>query len=163
MRVSGCARNRQHRVPMRGLAVRVACCLVAFGLFGAAAGFSSRAEAAEKECPVESFESEKIEEAARSAPSCERSFEIFRRCSSGASGDVGVGAVVTERCEAEFLGRLNKAERQTYRRAQECCARKYRHELGTMYRSFEAYCGAEVALSYAKRFRRRATPRGSGS
>jgi hypothetical protein len=64
-------------------------------------------------------------------------------------------AAGAERCEGEFLDRLTKAEKQVYRRAQQRCARKYRHEFGTMYRSFEAHCGAEVALSYAKRLRRR--------
>jgi hypothetical protein len=67
---------------------------------------------------------------------------------------------VTERCEAEFLNHLGKSERQAYRRAQERCARKYRHELGTMYRSFEAFCGAEVALSYARRSARRPAAQG---
>jgi hypothetical protein len=134
--------------------------LVALALLGGVASFGQPAQAITQECPVEGFDSDKIEEAARTAPSCERSFRVFRLCGSGASGDVGLGSVVTERCEAEFLNHLNKSERQAYRRAQERCARKYRHELGTMYRSFEAFCGAEVALSYARRSARRPAAQG---
>ena len=131
--------------------------LVAVALIGAVAGFAAAGHAAAKDCPVGSFETDKIEEAARSAPSCQRSMQIFRLCSSGASGDVGVGAAVLERCEPEFLHKLTNAERRTYYRAQERCARKYRDELGTMYRSFEAYCGAELARSYGRRFGKRAS------
>jgi hypothetical protein len=131
--------------------------LVAVALIGAVAGFAAAGHATAKDCPVGSFESNKIEEAARRAPSCQRSMQIFRLCSSGASVDVEVGAAVIERCEPEFLHKLTHAERRTYYRAQERCARKYRDELGTMYRSFEAYCGAELARSYDRRFGRRAS------
>ena len=112
---------------------------------------SQSAHSVTGECPIEGFNSEIIEQSARDAPSCQRAFELFRLCNSGAGGDVGVGAAVTERCESEFISTLSKIERQTYRGAQNRCARKYRHETGTMYRSFEAFCGAEVAFSYAKR------------
>ena len=119
-------------------------------------GGSHYAHSATGECPIEGFNSEKIEQSARDAPSCQRAFELFRLCNSGAGGDVGVGAAVTERCESEFIHTLSTTERQTYRGAQSRCARKYRQETGTMYRSFEAFCGAEVAFSFAKRAVQRA-------
>jgi hypothetical protein len=117
---------------------------------------SQSAHAVTGECPIEGLNPEAIEQSARDAPSCQRAFELFRLCNSGAGGDVGVGEAVTKRCESEFINTLSKTERQTYRGAQNRCARKYRHETGTMYRSCEAFCGAEVAFSYAKRALRRA-------
>jgi hypothetical protein len=67
--------------------------LVALALLGGVAGSGQPAQAITQECPVEGFDSRKIEEAARAAPSCERSFRVFRLCGSGASGDVGLGSV----------------------------------------------------------------------
>jgi hypothetical protein len=49
---------------------------------------------------VPSRSSEKFEEAAHAAPSCAGSFKIMKQRGSGASGDVGLAVVVTERCEA---------------------------------------------------------------
>jgi pimeloyl-ACP methyl ester carboxylesterase len=130
--------------------------VVAHGLGGLVAlsfivGIGSRTHAVAAECPVPGFDWEKIEEAARAAPSCERSFQMLARCSSGAGSDVGLGSVVTSRCEADFLTKLSSAQRQVYRSAQARCQRKYQQESGTMYRSFEAFCGAEIARAYARR------------
>ena len=62
-----------------------------------------------------------------------------------------MGEVVVAKCKGEFVSRLSKGRLSEYRRAQSRCARKYLHESGTMYRSFEAHCAAEVARSYARR------------
>jgi hypothetical protein len=123
--------------------------LVALALF---VGIGSCTHAVAAECPIVGFDWEKIEAAARTAPSCERSFQMLASCSSGAGSDVGLGSVVTSRCEADFLTKLSSAQRQVYRSAQVRCQRKYRQESGTMYRSFEAFCGAEIARSYARRY-----------
>ena len=108
-----------------------------------------------KECPIEDFSLDKIEDAARNAPSCDKSLEVFRLCGAGASSDVALGGIVTERCEADFLKRLSRRERRAYANAQNRCERKYRHETGSMYRSAEAYCVAELARTYARRLARR--------
>jgi hypothetical protein len=131
--------------------------VVAHGLGGLVAlsfivGIGSRTHAVAAECPASDFDWEKIEEAARTAPSCERSFQLLARCSSGAGSDVGLGSVITNRCEVDFLTKLSSAQRQVYRSAQARCQRKYQQESGTMYRSFEAFCGAEIARSYARRY-----------
>jgi hypothetical protein len=135
----------------------VRCMIVAHALRGIAAltfivGIGSPTHVIAAECPVAGFDWEKIEEAARTAASCERSFQILVSCSSGAGSDVGVGAVVTSRCEADFLTKLSSTQRRLYRTAQARCQRKYQQESGTMYRSFEAFCGAEIARSYARRY-----------
>jgi hypothetical protein len=41
---------------------------------------------------------------------------------------------------------------EPYDREQKGCQRKYANEAGTMYRSFEAFCGADVARSYSAKF-----------
>jgi hypothetical protein len=75
-------------------------------------------------------------------------------CAYGASGDVALGAVVTAKCEGDFLSRLGNSERRAYDRALDRCRRKYRNESGTMFRSFEAFCRAAVARDYSDRHRK---------
>jgi len=50
------------------------------------------------------------------------------------------------------LTKLSKAQRQTYDRQRQRCARKYQDQSGTMYRSFEAFCCAILAKDYSRRF-----------
>jgi hypothetical protein len=128
-------------------------------ILAAGASPMGQAAAATQDCPIQDFDLDKIEEAARTAPTCDRSLELFRLCGSGATSDVQLGAAVTERCEGDFLARLSKAQQAEYRRAQSRCARKYAHETGTMYRSFEAFCAAEVARSFARRLAKPRLPR----
>jgi hypothetical protein len=103
-----------------------------------------------EDCPASGFDA--IEAAIRQAPSCRRAIALFEACEFGASGDVGLGAAATEKCERDFLSRLSAAQKRAYVRAQKFCARKYQNEDGTMYRSFEAFCGAYVARDYSARF-----------
>ena len=70
------------------------------------------------------------------------------------SAYVSLAAIVTHKCEGDFLGKLNAAQKRAYQRDQERCRRKYRSEDGSMYRSFEAFCGANVARNYSARFLR---------
>ena len=93
-----------------------------------------------------------IEDLLRKTPSCQRAGALLEICQFGASGDVSLGAIVTEKCESDFLRKLNAAQRRAYDRAQKRCQRKYAHEDGTMYRSFEAFCGADLARNYSAKF-----------
>ena len=109
-------------------------------------------------CPIEDFTEDAREKLVQDAPSCDKALDLFRACSLGASGDVALGAIVVEKCEAGFLNRLTKDQRRTYDREQKGCQNKYRRESGTMYRSFEAFCGAGLARNYARRY---ASPKGA--
>ena len=102
------------------------------------------------ECPT--FNLGEIEELVRKAPTCRRAIAVFELCELGTSGDLRLGAAVTEKCEADFLGRLTTSQRRAYDAQQKRCAHKYRDKDGTMYRSFEAFCGAYVARDYSARF-----------
>ena len=100
-------------------------------------------------CPV--LDREELESLLADAPSCDRSMDLFKACAYGAGGDTGLGAIVTEKCEADFLAALSRAERRVYDGKIRACDRKYARESGTMYRSFEAFCRAGVAQRYARR------------
>ena len=54
------------------------------------AAVSARAE----DCPAKTMQMDDIIVALNEAPSCDRAMEIFAACEFGASGDVGLGAVV---------------------------------------------------------------------
>lgn len=102
------------------------------------------------ECPTLNLG--EIEKLVRQAPTCRRAVAVFELCEMGSSGDLRLGAAVTEKCEADFLGKLTATQKRTYDIKQKRCARKYSNEDGTMYRSFEAFCGAYVARDYSSRF-----------
>lgn len=115
----------------------------------AAAGAAEH-EPKKEECPT--FNHEAIEDMLRHAPSCRRAVTLFEICEYGAGGDVTLGMAVTKKCEGDFLGKLSVAQKRAYDRKQKHCARKYQNEEGTMYRSFEAFCGAYVARDYSAKF-----------
>jgi hypothetical protein len=122
--------------------------LAAVALLGAVAAASA------KDCPVGEATLEQREDVVRKAPTCRLALFLMEACAYGASGDVALGAVVTAKCEGDFLSRLGKRERQAYERKLGRCARKYRRESGTMFRSLEAFCRAGVARDYSDRYRR---------
>jgi hypothetical protein len=107
-----------------------------------------------KDCPVETRVEgtlEAKEEAIRKAPSCKEALAIMEACAYGAGGDTGLGEAVRERCESEFLPKLSKAQRKDYDRGIRRCNGKYRNESGTMYRSFEAFCRAQLTVRTAEK------------
>ena len=87
----------------------------------------------------------------KAEPTCDASMKLFQDCSYGASGDVSLGTAVREKCEADFLPKLSVPQKQIYQRGQQACLRKYAHETGTMYVSWSAFCGAELAQRYSQR------------
>ena len=140
------------------MTARFIVCLAAMGLLAAVARAAPK-PAETQECPIEELTHEAREKVIRSAPSCDQALELFGLCSTQSTQDIPLGAIVRERCEARFLSRLTPAQRRAYEQGQKRCARKYRHEWGTMYRSFEALCGAQLAQTYARRFSKGKTVR----
>lgn len=125
--------------------------LAVFAMLSLAAPAAHAASKAPKECTAIGEGPDAREDLIRKAPSCDAAMEQFEACAYGASGDTGLGQIVREKCEADFLRRLGKPERAAYAAAINRCNRKYRNESGTMYRSFEAFCRAEVAQKYSRR------------
>jgi hypothetical protein len=109
-------------------------------------------------CQDKSMTSDEIVEAISASPGCERAMKLFRDCSFGASGDVQLGEAVEKKCEGDFLGGLKPPQKQAYQREMGICDRKYRNESGTMYRSFTAFCRAEVAQRHSQRALKAAGP-----
>jgi len=118
----------------------------------------AKVEKPEKQCPHALAEFDKISQDLDKAPTCSAALELFSACSVGASSDVRIGGTVLERCERDFLARLNKAQQRAYQAERQRCERKYSRREGSMYRSAEVFCLAEVAGKYAKRFAKAAGP-----
>ena len=117
-----------------------------------------KAEKPEKQCPHDPPEFDKISQDLDKAPTCAAALELLSACSVGAYSDVRIGGTMLQRCERDFLTRLNKAQKRSYRAEQNRCERKYSRREGSMYRSAEVFCLAEVANRYAKRFAKAAGP-----
>jgi hypothetical protein len=97
-------------------------------------------------------------DAINATPGCERAMKLFEDCEYGTSGDIHLGAAVEKKCERDFLARLKQPQKQLYQREMRVCDRKYQNEDGTMYRSFTAFCRAEVAQRYSRRTLKAAHP-----
>jgi hypothetical protein len=106
-----------------------------------------------EDCPAQSTQMDDILAALNAASSCDA---LFEACEYGTSGDIRFGAVVEKKCEADFLARLKAPRKQLYQRDMQACDRKYHNESGTMYRSFTAFCRAEVAQRYSHQARKTA-------
>jgi hypothetical protein len=114
------------------------------------------AAAVAAECPT--LDGEERLKLLDQAPTCDKSMALFELCAYGASGDVGLGEAVIKKCEGDFLATLGASQRRQYDREQQRCAHKYQKESGSLYRSFEAFCAAGVAKTYAHRFSKGAKP-----
>jgi hypothetical protein len=101
-------------------------------------------------CMGKSMTQDEIVAAISAAPGCAKAMAIFKDCQFSASGDISLGAAVEKKCEGGFLSRLRAAENKAYQREMAVCDRKYANEQGTMYRSFTAFCRAEIAQRYSR-------------
>jgi hypothetical protein len=110
-------------------------------------------------CLGKSMTLDEIIDAINATPGCERSMKLFEACEFGTSGDIHLGAAVEKKCERDFLARLKEPQRHLYQSEMRACDRKYRNEEGTMYRSFTAFCRAEVAQRYSRAMRKQAGSR----
>jgi hypothetical protein len=109
-------------------------------------------------CPAKSTMMDDIIAVLDQAPSCERAMKVFEACEYGTSGDIRFGAIVEKKCEGDFLARLTDPGKRHYQREMRVCDQKYRNESGTIYRSFTAYCRADVAQRYSRQALKTAQP-----
>jgi hypothetical protein len=109
-------------------------------------------------CLDKSMTLDEIVDEINASPGCARAMKLFQDCELGTSGDVRLGAAVEKKCEGDFLGRLKAPQKQAYQREMGVCDRKYQNESGTMYRSFTAFCRAEVSERYSRRAQKAASP-----
>ena len=107
-----------------------------------------------QDCPMEGSGWQGRQDAVRKAPTCNAALKVAESCAYGATGDTGLTNIVLEKCEANFLARMSKAQRRAYDRGIKRCDEKYRHQEGTMYRSMAAFCRATLARDTAAKFAR---------
>jgi len=88
----------------------------------------------------------------RKAPTCDKAIEQFQGCNAGGSGDINLGQIVTDKCEAGFLKKLSKAQRRGCDREMKSCNDAYKEDEGTLSRAMVAGCHALAAQSYAHKF-----------
>jgi hypothetical protein len=109
-------------------------------------------------CLRKSMTRDEIVDVINATPGCERAMKLFQDCEFSTSGDIALGAAVEKKCEGDFLARLKAPQKRAYQREMDACDRKYRNESGTMYRSFTAFCRAEVAQRYSRQALKAAGP-----
>ena len=101
-------------------------------------------------CLAKSMTLDEIVEAINASPGCGGAMALFKACELGSSGDIQLGAAVEKKCERDFLARLKPPQKDLYQSEMRACDRKYQNEEGTMYRSFTAFCRAQVAQRYSQ-------------
>ena len=106
--------------------------------------------AATEECLNLEFEAR--EALVRQAPTCDKAMQAFVNCAFGGSGDIGLGQIATEKCQANFLQKLSAKQRRSYDREIKDCNDEYKNEAGTLGRAMAAGCRAELAQSYATKY-----------
>ncbi|MCA6125272.1 hypothetical protein J6500_25755 [Bradyrhizobium sp. WSM 1704] len=102
-------------------------------------------------CMEKSMTPDEIVAAINATTGCAPAMKLFTDCAFGASGDVQLGEAVEKKCEADFLSGLKATQKKAYSAQLGRCDRKYRNESGTMYRSFTAFCRAEVSQRYSQK------------
>jgi hypothetical protein len=103
------------------------------------------------DCPVKRS-GDAISDALEKAPTCDAAQKVFEACAYVASIDSMFGGIVTEKCEKDFLDKLNVSQRENYDRKKDACTKKYAKKEGTMYISFMAMCHSKLAVAYSKKF-----------
>jgi hypothetical protein len=88
----------------------------------------------------------------RAAPTCDKAMELFGNCNGAGSGDINLGQIVTEKCQADFLEKLSAKQRRTYEGEIESCNAEVKQDEGTLSGAMAAGCRAELAQSYAEKF-----------
>jgi len=88
----------------------------------------------------------------RTAPSCDKAMELFASCNAGGSGDINLGQIVTEKCQADFLKKLSAKQQRAYEGEIKSCNDEVKEDEGTLSRAMAAGCRAQLAQSYAQKF-----------
>jgi hypothetical protein len=88
----------------------------------------------------------------RAAPTCDQAMERFASCNAGGTGDVILGQIAIERCQADFLKKLSAGQRRSYESETKACNDAVKEDEGTLSRAMAAGCRAELAQSYAHKY-----------
>lgn len=113
------------------------------------AALSAPARAA-KDCPIEPYDIDKVEQAIEATASCKAAYDLMNDCRRNTGGDVGLARVVIAKCERSFVTRGDSPRMRAYRQEREACVARYAKSQGTMYASFQATCEARAAVRAAR-------------
>ena len=119
-----------------------------FALAAALVAFAASAAPADEACF--GSDAEALSTALQKAGSCRAAFAKFSECSWGSSADLAFGDIVVKVCEGEFLAKLTATGKANYADEAALCDYEHARQDGTMYRSMEALCRAEVAQRFAE-------------
>jgi uncharacterized protein YecT (DUF1311 family) len=117
-------------------------------LAAALSAFAASAAFADEACF--GSDADAMSAALEKAGSCSAAFAKFSACAWGSSADLSFGDIVVKVCEGEFLAKLTAAGKANYAAEAALCAYEHTRQDGTMYRSMEALCRAEVAQRFAE-------------
>ena len=122
-------------------------CLAILAVALSVAGTPARAMV----CMEKSMTLDEVVDTINAQKGCESAMKVFQDCQLTASGDVQLGAAVEKKCEADFMPGLGASQKKVYASQLKRCDNKYRNESGTMYRSFTAFCRAEVSQRFSQK------------
>ena len=111
---------------------------------------SSCAGFAAKDCPIEPYDIDKVEQAIEATSSCKAAYDLMNTCRRNSGSDVGLARVVIAKCEKVFVTRGDGPRMRAYSQERAACVAKYAKEQGTMYASFQATCEARAAVRAAR-------------
>jgi hypothetical protein len=106
--------------------------------------------AAAEDCQQLEFEAR--EALVRKAPTCDKAMEQFASCNAGGSGDIILGQIAIEKCQADFLKKLSAKQRRSYESEIKDCNDEVKEDEGTLSRAMAAGCRANLAQDYALKF-----------
>ena len=129
-------------VPTLGPNMLRLCLAAAFAAFAVSSAFADEA--------CFGSDAEAMSTALEKAGSCRAAFARFSECAWGSSADLAFGDIVVKTCEGAFVGKLTAAGKANYAAEADLCAYEHALQDGTMYRSMEALCRAEVAQRFAE-------------
>ena len=151
------ARGRWSNAPVKALVEKKVQKVAAFTLILLLAAGSP--VMAVEECPVEASAVENaggygraVEAMVRSAPNCERAYQVLEICQMGSSGDNALAAVVQSKCDPLFMDKAGLGVRKAYKKAQDRCNKIAEKSEGTMYQGLAAVCRAKASRDLARKY-----------
>jgi hypothetical protein len=114
-----------------------------------------------EQCPVDDAAVEHaggygraVEALVRSAPNCERAYQVLEVCQMGSSGDNALAAIVQSKCDPLFKDKAGASAKKAYRKAQDRRNKIAEKNEGTMYQGLAAVCQAKASRDFARKYSR---------
>src|SRR5271169_6600502 len=95
-----------------------------------------------------------VEAVVRSAPNCERAYQVLEVCQMGSSGDNALAAIVQSKCDPLFMDKASRGAKNAYKAAQDRCNKIAEKNEGTMYQGLAAVCRAKASRDRARKYSR---------